>query len=140
MRPYTEADKARCQAIFDDCVSEFTWLNTPKPAPRIWADDRQKVTTWVADVEAGDSDRVIGFLMMSGRNAYVNYLLVERDWRLCGVGQGLVDVARDAAGVPLSLDVDEENTRALSAYRAMGFAPLRTERAEGRRLVRLESI
>ncbi|MEM1150122.1 MAG: GNAT family N-acetyltransferase [Pseudomonadota bacterium] len=140
LRPFKEADTADCEYIFGACVSQFTWLPAPQIAPQSWVDTRRKVTTWVAEVGDPDDAEVVGFLMLSGRTAYVNYLLVDLDWRFCGIGQGLLDLARDHAGVPLTLDVDEENTRALAAYRALGFAPLRTEKAEGRTLVRLESL
>lgn len=140
LRPYSEADRAACEDIFADCVSQFTWLPAPQAAPQSWVDTRRKVTTWVAEVGDPDDPEVVGFLMLSGRTAYVNYLLVDLDWRFCGIGQGLLDLARDHAGVPLTLDVDEENERALAAYRALGFAPVRTETVDGRTLVRLESL
>jgi len=138
LRLYEESDKAACEQIFADCVRQFTWLAVPKPAPESWVDTRRNVTTWVAEV-GEDHPEVVGFLMLSGRTAYVNYLLVDLDWRFCGIGQGLLDLARDHSGVPLTLDVDEENVRAIAAYRALGFAPLSTEQSAGRTLIRLES-
>ncbi|MEO0817425.1 MAG: GNAT family N-acetyltransferase [Pseudomonadota bacterium] len=139
LRPNTEDDRPSCEAIFADCVSQFTWLPAPQAAPQSWTDTRRKVTTWVAEVGDPAAPDVVGFLMLSGRTAYVNYLLVDVDWRFCGIGQGLLDLARDHTGVPLSLDVDEENTRAIAAYRALGFAPIKTEKVDGRTLIRLES-
>ncbi|MEM9738751.1 MAG: GNAT family N-acetyltransferase [Pseudomonadota bacterium] len=139
LRPYSEDDRHACEAVFTDCVSQFTWLPAPQTAPQSWVDTRRKVTTWVAEVGDPGVPEIVGFLMLSGRTAYVNYLLVDLDWRFCGIGQGLLDLARDHAGVPLTLDVDQENVRAIDAYRALGFAPIKTEAADGRTLIRLES-
>lgn len=137
IRAYETRDRQACEHIFAGCVSQFTWLAQPFHAPRQWVNTRRRLATWVAEV-GDEPGEVVGFLMLSGRTAYVNYLLVDLDWRFCGIGQGLLDVARDYTGVPLSLDVDEENIRAIQAYRALGFAPIRTQRSEGRRLIRLE--
>ena len=139
IRAFEEGDRLGCEAVFADCVSEFTWMNEPQAPPTVWQDARRKLVTWIADVGENESE-VVGFLMLSGRTAYINYLLVDVDWRLCGIGQGLIDVARDHAGVPLTLDVDQENTRAISAYRALGFAPMKTRQEGSRTLIRLESI
>ena len=49
------------------------------------------------------------------------HLFVAEDWRLCGVGSGLLEVARDLARAPLSLDVDDQNALAMKAYLAMGW-------------------
>ena len=46
---------------------------------------------------------------------------MDADWRLCGVGSGLLAVARDLARAPLSLDVDVQNEYAMRAYKAMGW-------------------
>lgn len=139
IRAYEDGDRTGCDAVFSDCASEFTWLAEPQSPPAVWYDARRKLVTWVAEV-GEDQPEIVGFLMLSGRTAYVNYLLVDIDWRLCGIGQGLIDVARDHAGVPLGLDVDEENVRAIAAYRALGFAPLRKQQDGGRSLLRLESV
>lgn len=139
IRAYEDSDRIACEAVFADCVSEFTWMNAPQTPPGVWQDARRKLVTWVAEV-GEEQPEVVGFLMLSGRTAYINYILVDVDWRLCGIGQGLIDIARDHAGVPLNLDVDEENTRAIAAYRALGFAPMRTSHQDGRTLIRLESV
>ena len=139
IRAFEEKDRNGCEAVFADCVSEFTWLSSPPAPPTAWSDARRKLVTWVCEV-GEEQPEIVGFLMLSGRTAYISYLLVDIDWRLCGIGQGLIDTARDHAGVPLSLDVDQENTRAIAAYRSLGFAPLRTQKDNGRTLIRLESV
>lgn len=136
IRAFDDLDRADCEEVFYGCVAEFTWMKEPQAAPDDWIDTRRKVQTWVAEV---GEDEVVGFIMLSGRTAYVNYLLVEMDWRFCGIGQGLLDTARDYAGVPLTLDVDEENQRAIAAYRALGFAPAGRSVHRGRTQIRLES-
>ena len=64
---------------------------------------------------------LVGFLTLERDKAYVAHLFVDRDWRFCGVGSGLLDVARHLARAPLQLDVDVQNEGALKAYRAMGW-------------------
>ena len=137
IREYKAQDRFDCEDVFADCVSQFTWLAEPQAAPSEWVDTRRYINTWVAEVGEAETE-VVGFLMLSARTAYVNYLLVELDWRFCGIGQGLLDVARDFTGVPLTLDVDEENIRAIDAYRALGFAPVSSRTNGGRRQIRLE--
>lgn len=137
IREYQSQDRYDCEDVFAECVSQFTWLAEPQAAPSQWVDTQRYLSTWVAEVGETETE-VVGFLMLSARTAYVNYLLVELDWRFCGIGQGLLDVARDFTGVPLTLDVDEENIRAIEAYRALGFAPVSTRAVGGRRQIRLE--
>ena len=64
---------------------------------------------------------MIGFLTLERKSSYVPHLFVAEDWRLCGVGSGLLEVARDLARAPLSLDVDDQNALAMKAYLAMGW-------------------
>ncbi|RAN37573.1 GNAT family N-acetyltransferase [Hyphomonas pacifica] len=73
---------------------------------------------WVAEEpNAG----VVGFLTLRPEVCYIDHLFVARDWRLCGVGRGLLDVARQETGRPLSLDVDMQNVNARKAYEALGW-------------------
>lgn len=81
---------------------------------------------------------VIGFVSLEGLSTYVPHLFVDRDWRYCGIGRGLLDVAREKVGGPLKLDVDRQNERAIAAYQAMGWrvaAPAGARRGHQIRLV-----
>ena len=83
---------------------------------------------------------VIGFLTMRPENAYVDHVFVHRDWRLCGVGRGLLDVAASRAGRRLSLDVDTQNVRARRAYEAMGWREMEHAGARKRDQIRLVQL
>lgn len=80
-------------------------------------------TLLAAEVFVAEEARagVVGFVSLEGLSAYVPHLFVDADWRYCGIGRGLLEVARDQVGQPLKLDVDRENVRALAAYQAMGW-------------------
>ena len=64
---------------------------------------------------------VVGFLTLEQAKAYVPHVFVDRDWRFCGVGSGLLQVARGFIGRPLQLDVDVKNEAAIEAYIALGW-------------------
>ena len=68
-----------------------------------------------------DQAGVIGFLILEPKTPYVSHLFVDPDWRFCGVGAGLLEVARDLVRQPLQLDVDRQNIHAQAAYEAMGW-------------------
>ena len=72
-------------------------------------------------VAAEPSAGVVGFLTVQARNGYVDHLFVQEDWRLCGVGRGLLEIARSEAAKPLILDVDMQNVAARRAYETMGW-------------------
>lgn len=127
-------DRAGCIAIFSACVSEFHWLDGHQPPPRAFERSAAGLVTYVARVaQAGP----VGFVTLMQASGYVSYLLTDPDWRLCGIGRGLLQVARAAASRPLDLDVDAQNHHARQAYRALGFAEVARGEADGRELVRL---
>lgn len=134
IRAYESRDRAACRSVFQTCVEEFEWLNRGQPAPERFARPSSGLRTYVAEVDPAGP---VGFIMFSLPAGYVHYLLVEPDWRFCGIGRALLQVARKAAGGPLYLDTDVENVRARAAYRAFGFSESGTRTDEGRRLVRL---
>jgi GNAT superfamily N-acetyltransferase len=118
IRPFNRNDRIPCLRIFRDCLRAFPWrgdwqafLPTLQNA---FASARVFVAT---EPSAG----VIGFLTVNVATGYVDHLFVHEDWRLCGVGRGLLDVAHGEAGKPLTLDVDMQNTAARKAYENMGW-------------------
>lgn len=134
IRPFEPDDALECDRVFDTCQREFSWLVRRSAVPRSYNPLGGRWATFVAEVEPVG---VIGFIMVDCRSAYVSYILVDPDWRLCGVGRGLLDVARNITGRPLCLDVDAENVRARAAYGAFGFNEMARWKSEGRQLVRL---
>ncbi len=112
------SDRLDIEAVFLRCLADFEWRATPRMELL-----RMRRTILACDVivaeEAGAG--LIGFASVEIHNAYIPHLFVDADWRLCGVGSGLLEVSRDLAGQPLRLDVDTENIAAQAAYLAMGW-------------------
>lgn len=127
-------DRAGCERVFAACVSEFGWMRGPQSLPPGWWREGTGLAIRVAEVrEAG----IVGFMMLNPQSGYVSYLLVERDWRLCGIGRGLLKAAGQVAGGPLSLDVDRENRFARAAYGALGFREVAAREQGGRHQIRV---
>ena len=115
---FDTSDAQACIRIFRDCVAHFPWrgdIANYLPALKRALD--MDATFLAHEPQAG----VIGFITMQPATRYVDHLFVAEDWRLCGVGRGLISVARTEASGPLLLDVDTQNTAARSAYEALGW-------------------
>ena len=135
IRRAKSGDRLDVEAIFRRCLGDFAWRNSPSVEIA-----RMRQTLLAADLFVAEVPQrgVVGFISLETHNAYVPHLFVEADWRLCGVGQGLLEVARDIAGRPLQLDVDIQNKRARAAYARMGWtvvAPAGGRRGEQIRLI-----
>lgn len=115
------ADKDRIEAIFCACLKDFPWRGSVESELNRL---RKSVLTSHFFVAEETRAGVIGFLTLEKPTAYIPHLFVDEDWRFCGVGQGLLAVARDEAGKPLRLDVDAQNDKARAAYAAMGWREL----------------
>lgn len=90
--------------------------------------DLERIYAEVADVYlpgvnevwlAGEEGCPVGFLGCDG--AHVEMLFVEPEYFGRGVGKALLRHARDLHGA-LSLEVNEQNARALAFYQRQGFA------------------
>lgn len=112
------SDRSDIEAVFLRCLDDFAWRASPRTELI-----RMRRTILACDVLVAEEDAagLIGFATVEELNAYIPHLFVDADWRLCGVGSGLLEVARDIAGQPLRLDVDAENIDAQAAYLAMGW-------------------
>lgn len=111
-------DRQAIERVFLDCLQDFPWRGSPVQQLR-W----MRQTSLAADTYVAEEPRagVVGFLTLEDFNAYIPHLFVDLDWRFCGIGTSLLDVARSAAGKPLKLDVDRLNVKARAAYRSMGW-------------------
>ncbi len=118
VRHWRREDYPQIEVIFKDCLKDFPWRQRDR-------DDlillRQRLSTNVAFVATEPKAGVIGFLTLEQSKAYVPHVFVDQDWRLCGVGTGLLKVARSFVGQPLQLDVDVQNKAAINAYFALGW-------------------
>ncbi|WP_018148157.1 GNAT family N-acetyltransferase [Henriciella marina] len=118
IRSYRRDDDVDLETLFLDCLDAFPWRGGPaEELIRL----RQAIRTTRCIVAEEPNAGVVGFLTLEREKAYVPHLFVALDWRFCGIGAGLLDVARDLARAPLSLDVDTQNESAMKAYMAMGW-------------------
>ncbi len=118
IRLYRHVDAPRCRRIFEEALATFVWRGDPDPYLHALADSLHRARSWVAEESNAG---VVGFLTMLNNKSYVDHLFVQEDWRFCGVGRGLSEVARIEAGEPLELDVDAQNINGRKAYLAMGW-------------------
>lgn len=120
IRRLADRDRETCLDIFMACLGDFHWRGPHGryTAPLMAALSRR--TSWVAEEPRAG---IVGFITLKPRLAYVDHLFVDVDWRLCGIGRGLLTVAREAAAKPLTLTVDVQNTAARRAYEALGWMP-----------------
>ncbi|ACK52142.1 GCN5-related N-acetyltransferase [Methylocella silvestris BL2] len=65
--------------------------------------------------------RALGFVTIDPRTGYLDQIAVAAQAKGSGVAGVLLDAARRASAAPLSLEVNQDNPRALSFYRREGF-------------------
>jgi len=118
VRAARRSDQSDIEDIFATCLKAFPWRGSLADELIRLRRTAQSCLFFVAEEpKAG----VIGFLTLEKPKAYIPHLFVVPDWRLCGIGQGLLSVARSKAGQPLRLDVDGKNANAIKAYHSMGW-------------------
>ncbi len=118
VRHWRRDDYPQIEAIFSDCLTAFPWRGAARDEIlRL----RQTLSLNVAFVAEETQAGIVGFLTLEQGKAYVPHVFVDRDWRFCGVGSGLLQVARKFVGQPLQLDVDVQNEAAIEAYLALGW-------------------
>lgn len=137
IRPFAPADAGPCLTIFRECLADMPWRVRNRGQYMILRRALGPQNAWVAEEpDAG----VIGFLTLQTPQDYIDHLFIDPDWRFCGVARGLLEVARQSATGPLSLDVDEDNLGARRAYEALGWQVVASTSATGRaRQMRLSS-
>lgn len=118
IRPFTRNDRISCLRIFSDCLRDFPWRGDWKAYLPVLQNAFVSSRVLVAEEPSAG---MIAFLTVQMRTGYVDHLFVDEDWRLCGVGRGLLEVARNEAAKPLILDVDMQNVAARRAYEKLGW-------------------
>ena len=118
VRRARSSDFSDISVIFRACLEAFPWR-----AVAVEEHLRLRIALVQGDILVAEEDQagVIGFLILERKKPYVSHLFVDPDWRFCGVGAGLLEVARDVVRQPLQLDVDVLNVHAQAAYEAMGW-------------------
>lgn len=128
IRRFQQNDARPCIGIFRACLDAFAWRG-PAQDVRPLVASLVRFESWVAEEpNAG----IVGFLTMDPLNAYIDHVFIHEDWRLCGIGGGLLETARQHAGQPLTLTVDRENRFARGAYEALGWEPTGESGGRGR--------
>ncbi|MCR9196393.1 MAG: GNAT family N-acetyltransferase [Hyphomonas sp.] len=118
IRHWRRDDYPQIEVIFRECLTAFPWrASVREEVLRL----RQALSANIAFVAEEKSAGVVGFLTLEQGKAYVPHVFVDGDWRFCGVGSGLLQVARNFVGRPLQLDVDIQNAAAIEAYTALGW-------------------
>ena len=120
IRAASLADFFEIEDVFRGCLTDFGWRNGEQEV------DRLHQTLAVTRVLVAEEPRagVVGFLTLERKKAYVPHLFVHPDWRFCGIGSSLLNVARAKAKEPLELDVDAENKAARAVYERLGWIEL----------------
>jgi putative acetyltransferase len=72
-------------------------------------------------VAADTAGRPLGFMGMTG--SHVDSLFIAPERRGTGLGTALMDHALKTAGLPLTVDVNEQNPQAVGFYERLGFEP-----------------
>lgn len=114
------ADFFDIEDVFRTCLKDFSWRNAEQELDRL----HQTLAVTRVFVAEELSAGIVGFLTLERKKAYVPHLFVHPDWRFCGVGSGLLSVARVKADEPLELDVDEQNKAARAVYDRLGWIEL----------------
>lgn len=73
------------------------------------------VELWVIDTNRQPA----GFMGLDGR--HIAMLFVDPRWHRTGMGSALIDFARHHYGLPLTVDVNEQNPAAQAFYQRRGF-------------------
>ena len=129
IRPLVQGDVSGALEVFEACLAEFPW----RPS---FNNERAHLFQAAVNsdvlIAAEDNAGVVGFMVADLSTGYISHLFVHLDWRLCGIGTAFLDLAREASGKQLVLDVDEENAAGRAAYEALGWRVTEAARMTGR--------
>lgn len=123
IRPHSRDDQSGIEAVFLKCLEEFPWRDRKAELEALCYTRKYSTVLVATEPDAG----IIGFIILQSDKAYVSHLFIDLDWRFCGIGRGLLSVARTLSHSALQLDVDERNKGAIAAYSALGW----TEKVKG---------
>jgi RimJ/RimL family protein N-acetyltransferase len=126
VRAASEADARAMAELFAAVAQERTWIATEPPV-----DIEQRTAQFAASIAesivAVADGQIVGLIHTTvSRHGFGELgMLVDREWRGCGVGSALlqatIDWARDHGLHKLSLEVFTHNTAAIALYRKRGF-------------------
>jgi RimJ/RimL family protein N-acetyltransferase len=132
VRPASAADARAMAELFAAVAEERDGIATEPPV-----DLAERTARFAASIgdsfAAANGDQIVGMIHTEvSRHGFGELgMLVDREWRGCGVGSALlqatIDWARDRGLHKLCLEVFAHNTAAIALYRKCGFVE------EGRR-------
>ena len=118
IRPATARDAPRNLEIWRNAVAATHGFLASEDLARIDA----MVADWLPGAKlwvlVDEADFPLGFMALTG--AHIDALFVDPDRHGSGVGRTLISHARSLHGA-LTVDVNEQNTRAVGFYERMGF-------------------
>jgi RimJ/RimL family protein N-acetyltransferase len=126
VRPASAADARAMAELFAAVAAERTGIATEPPVD-VEARTAQFTSSIASSIVAVADGQVIGMIHTTvSRHGFGEFgMLVDRDWRGCGVGSALLQVTIDWAleqGLhKLCLEVFAHNTAAIALYRKCGF-------------------
>ncbi len=136
IRPHAREDRDAIKAVLQICLQEFPWHVTTRFDPDALEHALSYTTAIVAtEKKAG----IVGFMIVNTESGYVSHIFVLPEWRLCGIGSGLLEVGRVLSGKRLFQELDERNKCGLAACAAMGWSEMVAEGNTGSWQVRLVS-
>ena len=95
-----------------DFAARFAW----------WGDQwRRSLVPSASIVVAEALNRIVGFVTVDTGTLYLDQLVVAPDFWGAGVGSKLIAEAKRLSPRGLNLDVNTDNTRAISFYEKVGF-------------------
>ena len=95
-------------------LSETDILNLRAEIPTYF----DQVELWIVDV----ANRPVAFMGMDGQ--HIAMLFVDPPWHRIGIGSALITFALQQYGLPLTVDVNEQNPAAYAFYLCQGFREL----------------
>lgn len=116
LRPALSADYSELATIYYQSRRQnFPWVKTPKHS------DFLRVTRGETIYIAQQEQTIVGFAAMSDWDNFLHLLFVKPGFERQGIGQRLLQWARERATQPLMLKVVVENVDAQRFYEREGF-------------------
>lgn len=121
IRPHSRDDREGIRRVYDICLHQYPWQFAPNTNPDALDYALSYTSALVATVR---QTGIVGFMILNSETGFVSHLFVEPDWRLCGVGSGLLEVGKVLTPRPLQQQLDVRNRSGRAACAAMGWTEL----------------
>ena len=119
IRRATLSDADALQALYVDVVSNATWLPQSTRSTLSFARDTEGESVYVC---CNQDAEIVGFISVYEPECFVHHLYVTQSHQGAGVGTALLKSLEVWLPLPWRLKCLERNDRAMSFYRARGWA------------------